>query len=114
MSLSIKNHFADFGTLITSIRSNSCIIYNCNYFFFFRFRVILGEFDISRDPDCISSPESTVCAEPSRVYGISNTIKHQNFDRFNAINDIALIQLDRDVIFSGMLFVLLHPEFNTV
>ncbi|CAH1105990.1 unnamed protein product [Psylliodes chrysocephalus] len=76
------------------------------------FRVILGEFDISRDPDCISSPESTVCAEPSRVYGISNTIKHQNFDRFNAINDIALIQLDRDVIFSDYIKPICLPPSN--
>uniref|UniRef100_A0A2M4BVE5 Putative serine protease n=2 Tax=Anopheles marajoara TaxID=58244 RepID=A0A2M4BVE5_9DIPT len=66
-------------------------------------RVRLGEWDLSRSPDC----EEDVCAPAPIDVNVESTIAHPQFTKSGktAINDIALIRLDRDVTFSEMV----HP-----
>ncbi|XP_035779920.1 CLIP domain-containing serine protease 14D-like [Anopheles albimanus] len=66
-------------------------------------RVRLGEWDLSSSPDC----EGDVCAPAPLDVNVESTIPHPGFTKSGktAINDIALIRLDRDVTFSEMV----HP-----
>ncbi|XP_050089588.1 CLIP domain-containing serine protease 14D-like [Anopheles aquasalis] len=66
-------------------------------------RVRLGEWDLSRSPDC----EGDVCAPAPIDVNVESTIVHPEFTKSGktAINDIALIRLERNVTFTEMV----HP-----
>ncbi|ETN59568.1 CLIP-domain serine protease subfamily B [Anopheles darlingi] len=66
-------------------------------------RVRLGEWDLSKSPDC----EGDLCAPTPIDVNVERIIAHPEFTKGGktAINDIALIRFDRDVTFSEMV----HP-----
>ncbi|KAH8304946.1 hypothetical protein KR018_011657, partial [Drosophila ironensis] len=57
--------------------------------------VRLGEYDTSKNPDCIDSN----CNQPIQEFGIEETIVHPEYDPSNSdrLHDIALLRLDRPV-----------------
>ncbi|CAG9856891.1 unnamed protein product [Phyllotreta striolata] len=77
------------------------------------YRVILGEYDSSKNPDCVSTPQSVKCAHPSKAYQISEIVKHPQFVLQNAQNDIALIKLDREVEFTDYIKPVCLPNENS-
>lgn len=63
-----------------------------------RISVRLGEWDLSQDPDC----EEGICAHSILNMGVENVIAHPNYkpNSKNQENDIALIRLNRNIIFT--------------
>ena len=60
-------------------------------------RVVLGEHDFSKDPDCLGGNE---CAKPVQRFTISSrdVIVHENYNRLKVVteaNDIALVRLPK-------------------
>ncbi|XP_013108340.1 serine protease grass [Stomoxys calcitrans] len=60
--------------------------------------VRLGEHNIDTFEDCMTRGEIRECNPPVEDYGIANTFQY-NFNSRKRINDIALIKLDRKVVF---------------
>ncbi|XP_039452924.2 CLIP domain-containing serine protease B4-like [Culex pipiens pallens] len=64
--------------------------------------VRLGEHDLSTDQDCEQDGPDRYCADAHQDLPIEKIIVHEDYNRTkkNYLNDIALIRLERDVIFS--------------
>uniref|UniRef100_A0A6P4EA11 Serine protease easter-like n=1 Tax=Drosophila rhopaloa TaxID=1041015 RepID=A0A6P4EA11_DRORH len=80
------------GTLITSrfvLTAAQCFEYSIN-------KVRLGEYDRTTNPDC----SSMGCKPPSFEIDIERLIRHPSFDLETMQNDIGLVKLARNVIFS--------------
>jgi hypothetical protein len=66
------------------------------YFIIFR-EVVLGEYQVGRDPDCTGSRRQS-CAPPKITRKVAKTIIHENYKKIAPFpNDIALIRLDQAV-----------------
>lgn len=63
-----------------------------------RVGVRLGEYDITKDVDCLGN----TCADPILVFGIQKKIPHDGYNERNKnrANDIGLIRLDSEVTFT--------------
>ena len=61
-----------------------------NYFFS---EVVLGEFEVGKDPDCAGNK----CNPRAIKRGIRTLIVHENYNKKSFANDISLIRLDRAV-----------------
>lgn len=64
--------------------------------------VRLGEHDLRSDPDCEEEGPYKLCADPHQDLQIEQIIVHEDYNatRKDHWNDIALIRLERNVIFS--------------
>ena len=61
--------------------------------------VRLGEHNILTDPDC----EQEYCAEPVQDFLPESIIVHKNYNKPEFKNDIAIIRLNKPVIYNGEL-----------
>lgn len=87
------------------ITANSCKYENETTFINVNFRVAvrLGEFDTGSDKDCILNGDNKLeCAAPSIEVPVEEIIMHDDYrpDSRNNQNDIALIRLAKDVVFT--------------
>jgi V8-like Glu-specific endopeptidase len=62
--------------------------------------VVLGEYDISNNPDCITYEKQKVCADEIKELQIAFFHIHPNYIRSSSYNDIALIRLESNVEFT--------------
>ncbi|XP_017066669.1 serine protease grass-like [Drosophila eugracilis] len=62
-------------------------------------RVRLGELDINTSPDCATYHNQRVCAPPAEEFGIESWSIHEEFDPVYPWFDIALLRLNRKVVF---------------
>ncbi|XP_069688618.1 venom protease-like [Periplaneta americana] len=71
----------------------------------------LGEHNINTDPDC----EDGVCADPLQDYTPTELIVHKDYGKPQFKNDISIIRLDREVIFSSyiMPICMIHGKLMT-
>ena len=68
----------------------------------FPFReVVLGEWRLSTNPDCTSSNGRKTCSPKKITRKVKKVIKHENFDKTQLKNDIALLRLDEAVPLSS-------------
>ena len=65
------------------------------YLFHFR-KVILGDYNLSENPDCEKQGYRKLCAPPKIVRNIEKTIVHENYAT-DPSNNIALIRMDEIV-----------------
>ncbi|KAM7360105.1 ovochymase-like isoform 1-T2 [Cochliomyia hominivorax] len=63
--------------------------------------VRLGEHDIKTNPDCRQIGKKFICNPVVEDYGIEKIIIHPKYNGKKHINDIALIKLDRNVVFKN-------------
>uniref|UniRef100_A0A6P7F9A3 Spaetzle-processing enzyme-like isoform X3 n=1 Tax=Diabrotica virgifera virgifera TaxID=50390 RepID=A0A6P7F9A3_DIAVI len=71
-------------------------------------RIILGEHNTRTNLDCLTS--NRICADPPRVYTPTKFILHEEFSNRTAVNDIALIELDRVVVFTDFIKPICLPS----
>ncbi|EDV58223.1 serine protease grass [Drosophila erecta] len=62
-------------------------------------KVRLGELDISSTSDCTTYNDRRICAPPVEEFTVEKWILHEEFNIFYPGYDIALIKLDRKVVF---------------
>lgn len=63
----------------------------------------LGEFDVSTESD-----------GPHQDIRIDHVVRHEKFDKFHMINDVAILHLVRDVEFTGNSFYSVLSDKNLV
>nr|XP_019545553.1 serine protease 7-like [Aedes albopictus] len=63
------------------------------------FKIRLGEHTIGKDRDCNGVGEDRECAPPVREYGIECVIRHNLYHPRSRTHNIALVRLNRDVVF---------------
>lgn len=63
----------------------------------------LGELDQSTDIDCIKIGDTEICGDPHVDIPVENVTPHPNYSKENLQNDIALIKLQRNIRFTGLL-----------
>lgn len=70
----------------------------------------LGEWDMSTDPDCLDSD----CADSFQTYAIDRIVAHEEYRYASSSqpNDIALIKVSEDVIFTDFIKPLCLPWSN--
>lgn len=61
----------------------------------------MGEHDVKTDPDCRQKGKKRVCNPKYEDFGVENIFTHPEYNFKERINDIALIKLDRVVIFKS-------------
>ncbi|RZB70352.1 uncharacterized protein BDFB_004195 [Asbolus verrucosus] len=74
--------------------------------------VILGEYDIRNETDCIYQRYGEDCADPPQVFSAKDYVIHPNYNSSTMINDIAIIRLDRKAIFSDYVRPICLPPSN--
>ncbi|PZC75016.1 hypothetical protein B5X24_HaOG206841 [Helicoverpa armigera] len=62
--------------------------------------VILGEHDVSHDPDCEMSDGIKYCAPPAKHVPVASIVAHPGYTRQSQIDDIALIRLSEPADFT--------------
>ncbi|XP_017107878.2 serine protease grass-like [Drosophila bipectinata] len=62
--------------------------------------VRLGEHDLSKDEDCLSFDDEPVCLDKPLDVPVDKSFVHEGYERFRAVNDIALIRLKYPVQFT--------------
>lgn len=67
------------------------------HFDYYRSTIVLGEWDISRSPDC----NEYFCAPPAQAIKVKNIIVHPGYEQKIFRHDIALIVLKEEIKFSG-------------
>ena len=68
----------------------------------------LGEWDLESEKDCTTIAKQKACADDVQDIGIARTIKHTGFVKGK--NDIALVKLDRDVVYSDFIAPVCLPK----
>ncbi|KAH8275573.1 hypothetical protein KR026_010931, partial [Drosophila bipectinata] len=92
----IRARFKCGGTLITSkfvLTAAHCIKNTL-------VSVRLGEHDLSKDEDCLSFDDEPVCLDKPLDVPVDKIFVHEGYERFRAVNDIALIRLKYPVQFT--------------
>lgn len=64
-------------------------------------KVLLGEWDTTTDPDCRTLIAIKECTDPVEKYNIEESIPHPYYTQKNNNNDIGLIRVDRDIVYTG-------------
>ncbi|XP_065073053.1 CLIP domain-containing serine protease B15-like [Ochlerotatus camptorhynchus] len=77
-------------------------------------RVRLGEHTIGQEIDCNVRDGDRECAPPVRDYEIQCIIRHQSFDSKTLVNNIALIRLNRDILFEDHIQPICLPITNSL
>lgn len=78
------------------------------YFFFFRKRIRLGEYDLLNVTDCVEELGYLDCTEPVQRKEVSEVIVHENFSFGKKNNDIALVRLRYRVRITGTIGYLIY------
>lgn len=68
--------------------------------------VRLGEHDTLKNPDC----ELEVCADLPKNIPVVERISHSEYDTYTQANDIALLRLERPVVFSNWIKPICLPS----
>ncbi|XP_026841826.1 serine protease grass [Drosophila persimilis] len=76
--------------------------------------VRLGEHDITTDEDCIMVGSKKRCQLPHQDIGIEKIIMHEGYPKNITQNDIALIKLDRDVVYSAHINSICLPLYPSL
>lgn len=63
----------------------------------------MGEHDVRTNPDCKQKGRKKVCNPVTEDFGVEKIFIHPEYKFKERINDIALIKLDRNVIFKRKL-----------
>ncbi|XP_026479347.1 CLIP domain-containing serine protease 2-like [Ctenocephalides felis] len=73
--------------------------------------VRLGEYNTESESDCIQELDFYDCADPPQDFGVEKIIPHDAYrpDTSDQHNDIALLRLDRNVVFSDFIQPLCLP-----
>lgn len=85
------------GTIINErsiLTTATCAL--ANYANFQLHSVVVGDFDISMDPDC----NALFCSHKARHYPISHVIKYPSFESITYTNNIALLRLTTSIEFT--------------
>ena len=79
--------------------NHTCFYFNSFYNLSFSVSVCLGEHNLTSNPDC----EWTDCAEPFIEVAVEKSIVHEEYEAndTNYRHDIALIRLNKTVVFNG-------------
>lgn len=95
--------------LLFSHNSNSLIV--DDWLAICRVGVRLGEFDTTKDIDCIGS----VCADPVVYMGVEAVIPHENYNEKsrNRVNDIGLIRMNGEVYYTDFIKPICMPSSVT-
>lgn len=82
-----------------------------NYIYFSRIGVRLGEYDTSKDVDCIG----LICADPVVNMGIEAVIPHEAYNEksINRAHDIGIIRMNGDVQYSDFIRPICLPSSVT-
>lgn len=76
------------------------VLCSCTYF---SEKVILGEYDTLKQTDCSFTNFGRICDDPADSFGVEKIITHERFN--DGINDIGLVKVDRDILFSGKCYL---------
>jgi len=77
-------------------------------------RVRLGELDLTSSEDCTTYNYKKICAPPIEEFTIEKATIHEEFNPFSPWFDVALLKLDRKVVFKGKKSVNLFDNYNTI
>jgi len=73
----------------------------------------LGELDLTSSEDCTTYDYKKICAPPIEEFTIEKATIHEEFNPFSPWFDVALLKLDRKVVFKGKKSVNLFDNYNT-
>ncbi|XP_049530778.1 CLIP domain-containing serine protease B9-like [Anopheles darlingi] len=62
--------------------------------------VRLGEYNTDSEIDCVQEEDEQICADPPIDTGIEKVLPHPQYDEPSHSNDIALVRLDKTIVFS--------------
>ncbi|KAF5306620.1 hypothetical protein FQA39_LY08809 [Lamprigera yunnana] len=62
--------------------------------------VRLGEYNIKREKDCVKFSTVDECSNPVQDVGIERRIKHPKYNRRFGLHDIALLRLNRSIVYT--------------
>lgn len=71
------------------------------FFFFFRKRIRLGEYDLVNTTDCVEELGYLDCTDPIRRKEVADIIVHEDFSFSKKSHDIALVKLRYRAQFTG-------------
>ncbi|KAF2891882.1 hypothetical protein ILUMI_14318 [Ignelater luminosus] len=75
--------------------------------------VRLGEWRVSTEEDCTGdNPAVDYCANPVIDVGIEKAIAHSNYNGKNGDNDIGLLRLQRNIVYSEFVVPICLPSFH--
>lgn len=77
------------------------------FFYISRVNVRLGEYDIRTEEDCQEVKGYNDCNNPPENFGVETSIPHAQYNENSPDrqHDIGLIRLDRNVRYSGKVFL---------
>ncbi|KAG7175805.1 Serine protease grass-like [Homarus americanus] len=79
-------------------------------------KIRLGEHNLNQNPDCVDVEGKKVCSAPVEEYTSQEVTIHPNFTRRGVYetvsDDIALIRLDREVVFSETIHPICLPAVD--
>ncbi|XP_022228464.2 serine protease grass-like isoform X2 [Drosophila obscura] len=104
-----RDQFQSGGTLITPrfvLTAAHCLIDG------FPVAVRLGEHNTTSEQDCKMLRSEIYCQPPYEDIGIENIIVHEGYLRYTQNNDIALIRLVRNVVFTDHIAPICLPLYD--
>ncbi|XP_066248691.1 phenoloxidase-activating factor 3-like [Euwallacea similis] len=63
-------------------------------------KIVLGEYDTRNATDCFVTQYGSECSDPLQILNVEKIIKHQSFSTSTTRNDIALIKVEKDIVYS--------------
>ena len=79
-----------------------------------KFMVRLGNFFVTDKMDCVEHHAFAECTEPAEEFEIEETILHPEYDKKNFVNDIGLIRLSANVMYSAFIRPICLPLSKTL
>ncbi|XP_043472648.1 serine protease grass-like [Leptopilina heterotoma] len=77
-------------------------------------KVVLGDYDLSSNPDCQKERNGKSTCIKSEVVGVEGIYPHQNFNEKDLTNNIALIRLNKELEFSQNISPVCLPFNNKI
>ncbi|XP_058453501.1 CLIP domain-containing serine protease B9-like isoform X1 [Malaya genurostris] len=65
--------------------------------------VRLGEYDTTTDVDCIEQDGERICADPPIDVPVEEKLPHPEYSELTKLNDIALLRLNRDILYTDFI-----------
>ncbi|XP_039443000.1 CLIP domain-containing serine protease B9-like isoform X2 [Culex pipiens pallens] len=77
--------------------------------------VRLGEYDTTTEIDCIEQDGEKICADPPVDVALEEKIPHPEYDELSKVNDVALLRMARDVLYTDFIqpICLPLPDFRS-
>lgn len=72
--------------------------------------VRLGEYDTTTDIDCITLDDEQICADPPIDVPVEEKTTHPEYNEKSMLNDIALLRLDRDILYTDFIQPVCLPQ----